>query len=109
MLRNSADGTVYFQAQAGEAGTGYLFGSFPVDGQPKRFNLQRTMTEDRVKPAGEWNVFEMRAEGPKITVWVNGAVTSEYSDPAIPLKGHAGLEGEGYRIEFRNIKIKVLK
>ena len=109
MLRNSADGTVYFQAQAGEAGTGYLFGSFPVDGSPRRMNLQKSMTEDRVKPAGEWNVFEMRAEGPKITVWVNGAVTSEYSDPAIPLKGYAGLEGEGYRIEFRNIKIKALK
>jgi hypothetical protein len=109
MLRNSADGTVYFQAQAGEAGTGYLFGSFPVDGRPKRVNLRTAMTEDRVKPAGEWNVFELRAEGPKITAWVNGAVTSEIADPALPLKGFAGLEGEGYRIEFRNVKIKVLK
>ncbi len=108
MLRNSADGLVYFQAQAGEEGTGWLFGSFPVNGQAQRFNLRSEMKENRVKPAGEWNVFEMRAEGPKITVWVNGGVTTEKADIPV-LKGYAGLEAEGYRIEFRNIKLKELK
>lgn len=108
MLRNSADGLVYFQAQAGEEGTGWLFGSSVVDGQAKRFNLRADMKENRVKPAGEWNVFEMRAEGPKMTVWVNGGVTAEKADLNV-LKGYAGLEAEGYRIEFRNVKLKELK
>jgi len=108
MLRNSADGAVYFQAQAGEEGTGWLFGSFPVNGQAQRFSLRSEMKENRVKPAGEWNVFEMRAEGPKMTVWVNGGVTTEKTDIPV-LKGYAGLEAEGFRIEFRNIKLKELK
>ena len=108
MLRNSADGAVYFQAQAGEEGTGWLFGGIPVNGQIQRFNLRSEMKENRVKPAGEWNVFEVRAEGPKMSVWVNGGVTAEKADIAV-LKGYAGLEGEGYRIEFRNIKLKELK
>src|ERR1035438_9195154 len=68
MLRNSADGAVYFQAQAGEEGTGWLFGSSMIGGQPQRFNLRSEMKENRVKPAGEWNVFEVRAEGPKMSV-----------------------------------------
>ena len=108
MLRNSADGAVYFQAQAGEEGTGWLFGSSMIGGQPQRFNLRSEMKENRVKPAGEWNVFEVRAEGPKMTVWVNGGITTEKAD-LTALKGYAGLEAEGYRIEFRNVKLKELR
>ena len=108
MLRNNADGTVYFQAQAGEEGTGWLFGSTMVDGKAQRFNMRSVMKENRVKPAGEWNVYEMRAEGPKMTVWVNGGITSEKADLDV-LKGFAGLEAEGYRVEFRNIMLKELK
>jgi len=108
MLRNNADGTVYFQAQAGEEGTGWLFGSTMVDGKAQRFNMRSVMKENRVKPAGEWNVYEMRAEGPKMTIWVNGGITSEKADLDV-LKGFAGLEAEGYRVEFRNIMLKELK
>src|ERR1017187_83424 len=108
MLRTGADGAVYFQAQAGEEGTGWLFGSSMIGGQPHRFNLRSEMKENRVKPAGEWNVCEVRAEGPKMTVWVNGGITTQKAD-LTALKGYAGLEAEGYRIEFRNIKLKELK
>ena len=106
MVRNSADGTTYFQAQVGEEGTG-LSRRLSVDGQSQRFSLQRDMKENRVKPAGEWNVFEIRAQGPKMTVWVNGGITNEKADIPV-LKGYLGLEAEGYRIEFRNLKIKQL-
>jgi len=34
-------------------------------------------------------------------------VTSEFSGCEVP-RGHIGLEAEGYRIEFRNIKVKRL-
>jgi hypothetical protein len=108
MVRNSADGTVWHQAQAGEQDTGYLFGTSLANGAPRRFNLRAQMKEKPVKPAGEWNVTEMRAEGPKITVWINGVVTSELTDCEV-LKGYAGLEAEGYRIEFRNLKLKELR
>ena len=109
MGRNSADGVVWVQAQAGEGGTGYLFGSAPgPTGQAVSFNLHRDMKDDRVKPAGEWNVFEFKAVGQDITSWVNGAAVSERKDFPV-LKGYVGLEAEGYRIEFRNVKLKELK
>ncbi len=104
--RVSADGTAWFQAQTGPAG-GYLFGNAPVDGTPQRVNLREKMTENRVKPAGEWNTYEIRAAGRTLTLWVNGAVVNEYTE--CPLThAYVGLEAEGYRIEFRNLKLKKL-
>ncbi len=109
MVRNNADGTIYHQAQAGEQPTGWLFGTIMQDGSPQRYNLRSQMAQATVNPAGgEWNVYEVRAQGPKISVWVNGVVTTEQAESGTT-KGFVGLEGEGYRIEFRNLKIKELK
>jgi hypothetical protein len=105
--RNSADGTIWHQAQTGDASGGFLMGSTPVKGVLQRVNLRNEMKENRVKPAGEWNVYELRAEGPRLTLWVNGAVTSILDNLEV-LKGYIGLEAEGYRIEFRNLKLKEL-
>ncbi len=105
-IRNSRDGVIWHQAQTGLAG-GYLFGSSPAAGEAKRFNLRDKMTENRVKPAGEWNAYEIRCQGSKITLWVNGAVVSEFSECGAP-KGYIGLEAEGFPIEFRNLKVKLL-
>jgi len=71
MVRNSADGTIWHQAQAGEESAGWLFGNSPVKGVPTRVNFRSQMKGTPVKPAGEWNVYEMTAQGPKITLWVN--------------------------------------
>jgi hypothetical protein len=107
MIRNSADGTIWHQAQAGDQSGGWLFGGSPAQGTLQRFNLRAQMKENSVKAAGEWNVFELRSDGPKITLWVNGVVSNEMTNCEVP-KGYAGLEAEGYRVEFRNIKLKVL-
>ncbi len=106
-VRNNADASIWHQAQAGSSSGGYLFGNTLVNGVAQRVNLRDRMKEDRVKPAGEWNAFEIRAEGPRITLWVNGAVTSEFDRCEVP-RGYVALEAEGYRIEFRNVKLKVL-
>lgn len=103
-VRASADGTIWHQAQTGPGG-GYLFGNTLVNGTPQRVNLRDAMKENRVKPAGEWNTYEIRAVGRTLSLWVNGAVTSEFTNCEVP-RGHIGLEAEGYRIEFRNIKVK---
>lgn len=108
-VRNSADGAIWHQAQFGDAQDGFLFGESPTpDGKKKFFNLKPRVTDGRVKPAGEWNVIEVTARGPRLTLWVNGAVTCEFDACGAP-KGHVGVEGEGYRIEFRNLKIKELR
>jgi hypothetical protein len=102
--RTSADGTIWFQAQTGAAG-GYLFGAAPVNGKMGRVSLRDKMIENRVKPAGEWNVYEIKAVGKTLALWVNGAVVNEYTECEVP-RGYVGLEAEGYRIEFRNLKLK---
>jgi hypothetical protein len=104
-VRNSLDGKIWHQAQAGLAG-GWLFGVTPVNGAPQRINLRPEMKENRVKPAGEWNVYDIRCQGKTISLTVNGAVTSEFTACEVP-KGYIGLEAEGYRIEFRNLKLTV--
>ncbi len=106
-VRNNADGSIWHQAQAGSSSGGYLFGNTPVNGNPQRINLRDQMKENRVKPAGEWNTFEIRADGRKISLWVNGAVASEFAQCEVP-RGYVALEAEGYRIEFRNVKLKEL-
>jgi hypothetical protein len=105
--RNSADGAIWHQAQIGDASGGFLFGESPVNGQKKYFNLSKQLHDERVKPAGEWNTVELTATGKTITVWVNGAVVQTWSDCEAP-KGYVGLESEGWRIEFRNLKVKKL-
>src|ERR1035437_6250531 len=107
-VRNSRDGAIWHQAQFGDAKDGYLFGQTPgADGKKKSFNLSKQVTDMRVKPAGEWNTLEVTAVGKVLTLWVNGAVTCQFEDCGRE-KGYLGLEGEGYRIEFRNLKVKTL-
>ena len=107
-VRNSKDGAVWHQAQFGDANGGYLFGQTPTpDGKRKFFRLKPDATGHRVKPVGQWNTFEITARGKTLTLWVNGAVTCRF-DSCNLKTGHVGVEGEGYRIEFRNLKIKQL-
>lgn len=105
--RNSKDGAIWHQAQFGDANGGFLFGETPAaDGQKKSFKVE--VADGRIKPAGEWNTIELTARGSTLTLWVNGATTCEYKDCG-NVKGLVGLEGEGFRIEFRNLKVKELK
>lgn len=104
-FRNDADGNTWHQAQTTLAG-GYIFGVTPVDGRPKSFNLQKEMTENRVKPAGQWNVYDIRCVDDTCTLAVNGATVNTVHVGVE--KGYIGLEAEGYRIEFKDFKVKEL-
>lgn len=72
-------------------------------------------------PAGEWNQEEIRADGRRIRVTLNGTVILDANldtvkDPAVLKKhpglartiGHIGFLGHGSRVEFRNIRINEL-
>jgi hypothetical protein len=105
-VRNSRDGSIWHQAQIGDAKGGFLFGQTPgSDGQKQKFNQKAP--DGRVKPAGEWNTVEITSKGRTLTLWVNGAITCRFEACGLE-KGYLGLEGEGYRIEFRNLKVKKL-
>jgi hypothetical protein len=104
--RTSTDGKIWHQAQA-TMGGGYLFANSMVGGEPKRVNLREKMTANKIKPAGEWNTYEIRAQGSTISLWVNGETVNEFTNCEV-LKGYFGVEAEGYRAEFRNIQLKKL-
>ncbi len=75
-----------------------------------------------LKPAGEWNFQEIRAEGSRIRVTLNGQVIVDADLRAIEKpyidghehpgllneKGYIGFLGHGAPVEFRNIRIKEL-
>jgi hypothetical protein len=92
--RNSADAKIWHQAQTGDASGGYLFGDTPDGDKLKRINLEKQKSGNRVKPAGEWNTFEMTCKGKEMNLWVNGAVTNTWHDCPVP-RGYVGLEAEG--------------
>jgi hypothetical protein len=62
-------------------------------------------SENRVKPAGEWNHYRVECKDGKIDLAVNGKVVSGGSN-CNPRKGYICLESEGSPVEFRNIRIK---
>jgi len=101
--RTATDLSVWHQAQVGLKG-GFLFGVTPGQGTVKRVTQETAAL--RVRPAGEWNTYELVARGRTLSLWVNGAFTSEIAVD-VP-RGHFGLEAEGWRIEFRNLKVKRL-
>lgn len=103
-VRTLPDYSLWYQDQIGSA-AGYFFGYILVDGAKRRFDLSPRMVDQRIRPAGEWNIVEITAQGATLTSWVNGAVVSEYKYCPVE-KGHVGLEAEGFRIEFRNLKVK---
>lgn len=108
-VRNSKDGAIWHQAQFGDAKDGFLFGqTMGAEDKKKSFNLSKQMKDMRVKPAGEWNTLEITAVGKVLTLWFNGAVTCQFEECGRE-KGFLGLEGEGYRIEFRDLKVKTLR
>jgi hypothetical protein len=104
-VRTLPDGSIWHQAQVQSLDGGYLFGVTPAPAGPRKFKVQTQPC--RVTEAGNWNAFEVTAEGPKITLWVNGYVTAILPDCGQP-KGYIGVEGEGYKIQFRNLKLKEL-
>jgi hypothetical protein len=64
-----------------------------------------------LKPVGQWNRQEIRAEKNLITVILNGVRIVDQADVARfkkPTKGHICFLGHGSQVEFRNIRIKDL-
>jgi hypothetical protein len=74
----------------------------------------------QTQPPDHWNRMEITAQGPKVTVTLNGTtiVAADLGDHADAAEAHPGIKRtDGYiglqshsdRVEFRNIRIKELK
>jgi hypothetical protein len=99
-----------YQADIGAGYSGCLYD------ESRRKTMLAKPAEELIKSAekpGEWNTYEIRAEGTRIQLFVNGVRTVEYTEsaPEIALKGSIALQIHGKckaEIAFRNIQIEEL-
>jgi hypothetical protein len=103
-----------YQADFSDAGERSAWGNF-YEERGRRRTLMKTedqgwrAAKPHVRPK-DWNLIEVRAEGPRIRIWLNGAQTID----ALDEKARSGVlalqlhSGEPMRVEFRNLKIKLL-
>ncbi|MGW0424039.1 ThuA domain-containing protein [Streptomyces sp. NPDC003015] len=62
---------------------------------------------------GEWNTYEIRVQGERVRVWLNGVKINDFTntDPARSLRdGHVGIQNHGAddQVSFRDIRIREL-
>ena len=74
-----------------------------------------------LKPTGEWNTYEITADGRHVSIRLNGTLVVDadldtVKDPAVLKRhpglarttGHIGFLGHNSRVEFRNVRLKEL-
>jgi len=87
-------------------------------------------SKNAMKPAGEWNHFEVTANGAKVSIALNGekivecdldqgsepekspdGTKNKFKTPLkdFPREGHVGLQDHGSEVWFRNLKIKPIR
>jgi hypothetical protein len=64
-------------------------------------------SEDRARPAGEWNHYRLTARDGTLELAVNGATVTRAKDVS-QVKGYIALEAEGTECHFRNIRLTPL-
>lgn len=69
--------------------------------------VQRQAVEGKYAST-DWQTFDVTAEGGHFVVKLGGNVVLDYSDAAPVGRGYIGLQFNGGKIEFRNIKLKPL-
>ncbi|MFJ8857546.1 ThuA domain-containing protein [Streptomyces sp. NPDC102451] len=87
-----------------ERTTGSVYGSASAD---------LAARDAALNPPGEWNTYEIRVEGERLQVFLNGRKINDFTntDPARSLQqGHIGLQNHsnGDDVSFRNVRIKEL-
>ncbi|MFG3496867.1 ThuA domain-containing protein [Streptomyces sp. NPDC047928] len=66
-----------------------------------------------LRPPGQWNTFEIKVEGERVRVYLNGVRINDFTntDPARSLRnGHIGIQNHGPddQVSFRDIRLKEL-
>jgi hypothetical protein len=104
--------SVEAQLRSGSAGDMYGFQGFKIGGDPDRlseisigWNLARIRGNEN--EPGDWNRYEITADGPRITVVLNGEMVNEATDCDVR-PGKIGLQSEGGIIHFRTVSLTQL-
>ena len=99
-----------YQADIGKGFSGCLYD------ESRRNKMLVKVDEKVIKDAekpGDWNLYEIRCEGPRVTLKINGTQTIDYTeeDKSLEQEGLIGLQIHGgckAEISFRNLTIEEL-
>ena len=103
--QQTENGMLGYQADVGPGWWGKLYE------EEGRALLWDKSGESHVKN-GEWNLYEVRAQGSKIQTWINGQLCVDLDDPKGAKRGIMALQlhsGGPTEVRFRNVEIKVLE
>lgn len=101
------------QLMAGNAGDFVIIGEGSVTvgdttyAITEGYEIISKQNESSEKPAGEWNTYDIIADGASVSATVNGVLQNFGSDLTLT-SGFIALQSEGSPIEFRNIWIETL-
>ena len=102
--------SVEAQLKSGNAGDMYAFHDFKISGDEERLSeigvpgWALARIEGNENPPGEWNRYEITADGGTITVILNGEVVNEATGCDVR-PGRIGLQSEGGVIHFRTVTL----
>ena len=103
--QQTENGMLGYQADVGPGWWGKLYE------EEGRALLWDKSGESHVKN-GEWNLYEVRAQGSKIQTWINGQLCVDLDDPKGSKRGIMALQlhsGGPTEVRFRNVEMKVLE
>ena len=101
------------EAQLFDSDHGSLFGIrgasiVPVTNPDKKGSTSRARpTEERCRPAGQWNQYLLTSRSGTLELAVNGKVVTR-AKLASSVKGYIGLQAEHSEVHFRNLRIRPL-
>lgn len=101
-----------YQADLGKGYDGALYD----ESRRKKMLAQPSpeVLEKARKPLGEWNDYRIRAEGPRIQIWLNGVQTVDYTEtePGIDMSGIIAVQIHGGAtsiVRYKDLRIEELK
>lgn len=103
--------SIEVQLQDGNAGDFWIIGTeLKVENEEERRSGRRyrNLVDDVEKPLGEWNSFQITCRGDEIFVKVNGRLVNHATDCSVT-HGAIALQSEGTPIEYRDIRLRLLK
>ncbi|MGL4551740.1 MAG: 3-keto-disaccharide hydrolase, partial [Gemmataceae bacterium] len=100
-----------YQADIGQGYWGALYDESrrnKVLAAPAKAAVEKVIKHD------DWNQYTVRAEGPRVRLWLNGTLTVDYTedDPKVERDGVIGLQVHGgakAQVFYRNVTIRELK
>jgi hypothetical protein len=101
---------VGYQVDCGEGYFGKIYD------ESRRGNIADPVDADALKKVVDilgWNTYRILAEGPRIRVWINDVLATDFTEtnPKIPYDGHVGVQvhsGGVALVQFKDMTIKAL-